>query len=133
MRRPNMSLYGVRNLWLQDDTMKVYVRKGFHILSQGQRVSVTLDIAAVEVEEEKRGQGYWNEFLTKAHEMNPWDATFIECVHNPRLAASLIRHGWINVPSNMPGRIESFFLPKDIDKYYNQLLLKQKFNPVTFS
>lgn len=121
---------GVRNLWLEDDVMRVYVRKGMHILSQGQRASITLDIAAVEVDEEKRGRGHWSEFLTKAHEMNPWDATFVECVHNPELAASLMRQGWMNAPGVV---MESFFLPKDMDKYYNQLFLRQKFNPGTIS
>lgn len=115
---------GLRNLWLSDDTMRVYVRKGFHILVAGGRLATTLDIAAVEVDEDKRRQGHWSEFLTKAHEMNPWEATFVECVHNPELAASLMRQGWINAQGG-----ESFFLPKDMDKYYNQMFLKQKFNP----
>lgn len=119
---------GLRSLWLEDDVMKVYVRKGYHVIHQGGKAAITLDIAAVEVIEEKRGQGHWADFVTKAHEMNPWEATFVECVHNPELAASLMKHGWMVAPGVA---MESFFLPKDIGKYYDQMFLKQKFNPGT--
>lgn len=115
---------GIRNLWLSDDIMKVYVRMGRHIIGTG-KISVTLDIASVEVEEENQGRGVWTEFLEKAHEMNPWEATYVECVHNPILATSLIRHGWMPVPLSS----ESFFMPKDIQKYFEQQRLKQKFFP----
>ena len=114
-----------RNLWLGDDKMKVYVRKGRHILGFGKLVW-TLDIASVEVDEDKQGQGLWTDFLDKAHEMNPWEATHVECVHNPILAASLLRHGWMPVPGAYP---ESFFMPKDVAKYYDQLYMKQKYFP----
>jgi len=117
---------GLRNLWLEDDVMKVYVRKGHHIISQNRNIATTLDIAAVEVVQEKRNQGHWSNFLAKAHEMNPWDATFVECVHNQDLAISLLKHGWMQSPGVA---MESFFLPKDIDKYYDQMFAKQKFNP----
>lgn len=114
----------VRNLWLEDEVMKVYVRKGYHIVFPGSRASVTLDIASVSVNEENQQQGYWTNFLAKAHEMNPWEATFIECVLEPRLAASLLKHGWMNAPGVMG---ESYFMPKDFDKYYNTLYTQQKF------
>lgn len=119
---------GLRSLWLEDEVMKVYVRKGHHIIQQGGRIATTLDIAAVEVVEEKRGQGHWADFVTKAHEIHPWEATFVECVHNPDLASSLIKHGWMAAPG-VAG--ESYFLPKDMGKYYDQMFLQQKFNPGT--
>lgn len=115
----------VYNLWLGDDTMKVYVRKGRHMVYPG-KLSTTLDIASVEVDEDKQGQGVFSDFLDKAHEMNPWDATYIENVLNPVLATSLIRHGWLPVPGAYP---ESFFMPKDTAKYYDQLYKKQKYFP----
>jgi hypothetical protein len=112
------------NLWLQDDIMKVYVRKGRHMVYPG-KLSTTLDIAAVEVDEDKQGQGYWTDFLDKAHEMNPWEATYVENTLNPVLATSLIRHGWMPVPGSFP---ESFFMPKDSAKYFDQQFLHQKFS-----
>ena len=114
----------LRNLWISDDIMKVYVRKGRHILSVGGKLATTLDIAAVEVDEDHQGQGYWTAFLDKAHEMNPWDATYVENALNPVLAASLLRHGWFPVPGAYP---ESFFMPKDTAKFFNEQYLQQKF------
>lgn len=115
--------YAPANLWLQDDVMKVYVRKGRHIISSG-KISTTLDVANVEVDEAKQGQGYWTKFISEAHKLNPWEATFIELVHNPILFASLMKRGWLPVP-NSP---KSFFLPKDMKKYYDQQYLQQKLN-----
>jgi len=112
------------NLWLQDDIMKVYVRKGRHMVYPG-KLSTTLDIAAVEVDEDKQSQGHWTAFLDKAHEMNPWEATYVENTLNPILATSLIRHGWMPVPGAYP---ESFFMPKDSAKYFEQQFLQQKFS-----
>ena len=51
----------IRSLWIGDDIMSVYVRKGYHriINKQGQeKIEQTLDIAAVEVNEKMRGQGF---------------------------------------------------------------------------
>lgn len=89
--------------WLGDDEMKVYVRKGRHMVDGKMRI--TLDIAAVEVYEQS--QGTFKNFLQRAHETHPWDGTYAECVHNPRLAVFFIRDGWL--PINMG---ESFYLPK---------------------
>jgi len=115
----------VYNLWLGDDNMKVYVRKGRHMIYPG-KLSTTLDIASVEVDEDKQRQGIWSDFLDKAHEMNPWDATYVENVHNPIIQVSLIKHGWLPVPGVWP---ESFFMPKDTAKYYDQQYMKQKYFP----
>ena len=110
------------NKWLADDIMNVYVRMGRHMVYPG-KLSTTLDIASVSVDEDKQGQGAWTDFLDKAHAMNPWEATYIESVLNPVLAASLIRHGWMPVPNSYP---ESFFMPKDSGKYWDMQYLLQK-------
>lgn len=111
--------------WLADDKMKVYVRKGRHAISPG-KIATTLDIASVEVDEEYQRQGVWSDFIQKAHELNPWEATYVECVHNPHLAESLLRHGWM--PVSQPGLYspESFFMPKDVAKYYEEQYLRDK-------
>ena len=119
--------YAPANLWIQDDIMRVYIRKGRHIIYPGM-ISTTLDIGAVEVVEEKQGEGHWTNFIAEAHKLNPWEATFIELVHNPDLFASLMRHGWLPVPTTITQAAKSFFMPKDTKKYYDQQYLKQKLN-----
>lgn len=115
----------LRNLWLEDDDMKVYVRKGRHILGTGQNAVITLDIATVEVNEGKQNQGIWTNFLYHAHEMNPWDATYIENILNPILSVSLVKNGWI--PVIKPGLYsECYYMPKD--SFYNLSKKKNIFN-----
>lgn len=101
--------------WLADDKMKVYVRKGRHILSPAVgKAQITLDVASVDVLEEFQGQGLFSEFLEKAHEMNPWEATYVENVLNPRLGAFLVRSGWMVDTRTVP---ESYFMPKNPSFY----------------
>lgn len=97
----------INNLWLRDDSMSVYVRKARHVLYPG-KMSLTLDIAAVEVEEKMQRQGIFTRFLSKAHALNPWEATFVENAHAPHLAKFLMTHGWLS-QHLFP---ESFFMLK---------------------
>jgi hypothetical protein len=85
-------------LWIgqQSNFMQVYVRKSNRYLNR--QTLVTLDIATVSIEEEYQKQGYFSEFIKKAHELNPWDATFLENVLYPELVSSLIRKGWKPIP-----------------------------------
>lgn len=98
--------------WLSDEHMQVYVRRGRRSLISN-AFCFTLDIANVVVEEGSQRQGRWSEFLEKAHEMNPWDATFVECVHNPILITHLAKLGWYI-------QQESFFMPKDTQKFFEE-------------
>lgn len=113
-----------RNLWIADDDMQVYIRKGHHLLPNG-KIATTLDIANVTVEPSKQRKGLWTAFLAKAQEINPWEGVYVECVHTPYLAMSLMKQGWIGVNNN-----ESFFMPKDMVKYQSQQRLQRKFNHV---
>lgn len=61
----------------------------------------TLDLASFEVY--KKGEGTFTAFLQQAHANNPWDATYVECVHNQRLAKWLERHGFHKEPDSQPG------------------------------
>lgn len=108
--------------WFEDDNMKVYIRKGRHVLTAN-KLQVCLDIAAVEVIEDKRGQGIFSSFLTKAHEINPWEATYMECVNNTDLAAFLVKNGWMMAP-NSP---DCFFLIKDWEKFFDEDLTRKRF------
>jgi GNAT superfamily N-acetyltransferase len=103
----------IRSLWIGNNTISVYVRKGYHriINKQGQeKIEQTLDIAAVEVDEKMRGQGLFTKFLEEAHKINPWKATYVECVHNRDLALFLLRNGYVCAPGVS---MESFFLLKE--------------------
>lgn len=129
--KPNggpIRVYAPANLWLEDDSMRVYVRRGNRIIFPG-KLSVTLDIGTVVVDDDKQGQGYWTNFIDEAHRLNPWEATFVELVHNPILSASLIRNGWFPSPESLTQAVGSFFMPKDTEKYFNQQFLQQKFAP----
>jgi len=93
------------NRWLFDDKMRVYVRKGRRRLD-GKELKTTLDIATVDVYEQS--QGTFRNFLAEAHELNPWDATYAECVVNPRLAMFFVNKGWVPVNGG-----ESFYFLKE--------------------
>lgn len=105
-------IWYVSPIWLEDNDMKVYVRKGRHLLQSGDKIRVTLDIANVVVEEDKRGQGIFSKFLEQAHEINPWNATYVECVHNPELAVFLLKSGWMMVEPSLTVGANSYFLMK---------------------
>jgi len=47
--------------------------------------------------------------------MNPWDATYVECVHNQDLAACLLKYGWMLIEGSFP---HSFFLMKNWDNFF---------------
>lgn len=83
----------VNNTWLEDDLIKIYIRKGRR-LYKGDPFT-TLEIANVSIEEEiNQKKGLFSAFLTKAHELNPWQATYIENVINPFLFNHLLKKGW---------------------------------------
>lgn len=74
--------------------MKAYVRKAEHSMVFSQSLITSLDIAAVEVYQEYRGQGKFKDFLNYAHEINPWQATYVESVNSDRLRDFLFRDHW---------------------------------------
>jgi hypothetical protein len=89
----------VYNEWLYTGEMQLYVRKGIHYLEYEK--CDTLDLASFEVFE--KGKGTFTTFVTQVHAINPWDATYIECVHNDRLRNWLERHGFHKEPDSSPG------------------------------
>ena len=91
--------------WLYAEEMQLYVRKGRHYI-EGKKC-VTLDLASFEIY--KKGQGTWSAFVREAHATHPWDATYVECVHNVRLAKWLERHGFHKETDSEPG---NYFLWK---------------------
>lgn len=94
---------GPSNKWIGDDNINAYVRKGR--LRHDGKTLTTLDIPNVEVPEELQKQGHFSRFLEAAHAAHPYDATVVENVHNPDLAAFLDKHGW----QRTPGEPVSYF------------------------
>lgn len=90
----------IRNQWLEDNTMQVYVRKAGRFINKKQVTS--LDIANIEVRKKYRNQGIASNFFIQAHQMNPWDITYVESILNPELEASLRKKGWIKEKGAVP-------------------------------
>jgi predicted acetyltransferase len=68
-------------LHIEDEFMRVYVRKSTRLLDGAKRT--TLDIATVEVDEQHRGKGHFGRFLAYAEIVNPFEALYIESVLDP--------------------------------------------------
>lgn len=100
--------------WLEDDEMKVYVRRGRrHLPSQdvmnmlssqlsasSTKEALTLELASIDVLQQ--GEGRFTEFLAEAEKLNPWDAIFIENVLTTRFESYFIRNGFLPVPNTTP-------------------------------
>ncbi|MEA9479272.1 hypothetical protein VC290_02425 [Xanthomonas campestris] len=74
---------------------RVQVHPAIHNLDGfGRRVHV-LNIAQVVANPRYEGRGWFTGFLELCDELNPWDATYVGSVVNPRLPAFLRRQGFI--------------------------------------
>jgi len=85
-----------RSWLLSTDEMGIYVRKSIY-RSYGQDYTV-LNLANIQVRRDYQGRGLFTAFLDFALRNAPWDGVRVECVHNPRLAAWLLRRGWVRDP-----------------------------------
>jgi hypothetical protein len=79
-----------RNCYLEDDSIRVYVRKGDHLVDG--KPTRTLDIANVVVPEEKRGRGVFGAFLK--HAEGKGLPVRIENIARPELVVGMVRHGY---------------------------------------
>ncbi len=78
--------------WLENPDIKVYVRKSQRLI-EGKMVTA-LDISNATVPEDRRGQGVFTRFLNMAHDINPWDATYVENAQEDRFANYFWRRDW---------------------------------------
>ena len=90
----------LRNKWLSDRTMTMYVRKSHRFLEGD--FHTTLDLATCEVAPRKRRKGVCNAFLAQVEQSCPYEYIFIENVMVEGLAASLENHGWRKVNPAQP-------------------------------
>ncbi|HZX77309.1 hypothetical protein [Lysobacter sp.] len=90
---------------LKRNGTSLYLRRSVRSLPCVDEAATTLDIASVCVSSTVQGRGWFTAFLAIADALNPWDATYVECVHNVRLAAFLPTAGFIELPP------QNFFRP----------------------
>lgn len=92
----------IRNIWIRERDIDVYVRRSNRIID-GNLVSC-LDIASVEVNEKRRGQGTFKAFLNRvekaAASMNR--EVFVESILEPRLLQFLLKRNYILIPNSIP-------------------------------
>ena len=102
----------LRNAWIKERYISVYVRKSMRLL--GESVTPCLDIANVEVVESKRGVGVFTSFRGRfekaAKQCGRW--AFVECVQNRRLADHLPSVGYYRSPRSS-SLLPDFFKPTD--------------------
>jgi hypothetical protein len=80
------------NLWLNDDILSIYVRKGNHLF-RGE-ILATLDVANIgTIPDEYKGKGHFKRFMKKAESIGL--PIWVECIHNPDLVQMLVKHGYI--------------------------------------
>ena len=87
-----------RNIWINTNTLRVYVRKGNHLINNN--IVTTLDIANIEVKNKNKGIG--TEFINNAHSSHNFEATFIESILNKRFYKYLERNRWNKVENSFP-------------------------------
>lgn len=73
---------------------RLYVRRSKRELPGVADDARALDIASVALSPKLRSKGWFRCFLELVDALNPWEATYVECVHNPRLAQYLARSGY---------------------------------------
>ncbi len=73
---------------------RLYLRRSVRDLEGFADDAVVLDIASVALTPKLRSRGWFRGFLELTDALNPWDATYVECVGNPRLADYLARSGY---------------------------------------
>jgi hypothetical protein len=87
-----------RNAWIDEKYMKVYVRRSMRLI--GPDTVPCLDLATVEVDEDKRGGGVLTLFIKRfereAKKLNR--AVYVESILEPRLIPFLIKNGYAFVP-----------------------------------
>lgn len=107
------------NSWLHMPHVDVFVRKGYHVVDD-EAIS-TFDIANIQVDLSRQGQGYFTRFLEHVETLLDDPAlcglikgVYLENVYSDRFANKLIKMGFQPVPSrdyDINGRAPSYFSP----------------------
>lgn len=93
---------GIRNRYVMDEfgVCSVYARKARRMING--KMTSTLDIANISVDGGLRGNGIGIAVIEKMHELNPYQATYVESLLNENLHQRLLRDGWETVTDAYP-------------------------------
>lgn len=80
----------IRNEWIEDYALRVYVRKGSHLID-GELVK-TIDIANIQSAPEYQHNGYFRSFMRHVESYKV--PVYVENIHNPLLTDILVRNGY---------------------------------------
>lgn len=80
----------LHNMWIGDNNIQVYIRKGYHLIHQ--EFLNTIDIANIQQDVEHRGKGFFKTFIQHVERYKY--PVYVECIHNPRLTDMLERNGY---------------------------------------
>lgn len=85
----------IKNIWIEEPNIRVYVRRSLRCLT-GNTLEKCLDIASVEVDENKQRQGIFTKFLVEfeqsAKKLNRY--VFIESILHEKLLEFLVKRGY---------------------------------------
>jgi hypothetical protein len=105
-----------RNQWIENTAIKVYVRQSERYLSSFCERSLTcLDIANIAVAERYRQQGLFTDFVLQAHELHPFEITYLECIRNPIILHWCEKRGWTPHNPCDKKQVDCFYLLKQVE------------------
>lgn len=80
-----------RNTYVSDDILRVYIRKGHHLITN--EMLDTFDVANIStIDPEHQGKGYFKAFMLYVESFKI--PVFVECIHNPILVDMLAKNGY---------------------------------------
>ncbi len=101
----------LRNKWLEDDNIKVYVRKSQRNIGQNKLYSF-LDLASFEVVEQNKGT--FTNFLTELLRRYPNVNLYVESILNPKVESILKKFNFV-YHTNDPFNVNMYLLAKVVD------------------
>ena len=93
------------NQWIEEPHMRIYVRRSLRMLGNNKdgenKLTPCLDVATIEVDEEKRGKGLFTLFLSRVENeaKNLHRNVYVESIQEPRLVKFLTKRGYEFVPN----------------------------------
>lgn len=92
----------LRNTWIREHHLDVYVRKSFRLLDASTTATPCLDIGSVEVDEGQHGKGIFTAFLERFEQVAKTEkrAVYIESILNNQLKTFLLSRGYQMTPNS---------------------------------
>jgi hypothetical protein len=80
----------VRNAWIEDDALRVYIRKGNRYINR--KHVQTIDVANIMSNPKHQGKGFFKAFMQYVESYNM--PVYVENIFNPALTDMLIKNGY---------------------------------------